>query len=614
MAKHLTSKQGLVLDGVGEASQLAYLSQGVDGLPSNNVNYEFSFSPDGHQVLFTSYATNLVESASLGGMTEVFLKDLVTEEIQVVSTGQAGEDFFSATTGVFHPDGQRIAFVGDGVIHVKNLATGAIEFVHSISEVSCFGPQFSPDGKQLAFMSIENTGGGQNSEGGGTGSGGSTGGGHTGGNDFLVTDLYIKNLETGELLRIPLPDGDGVMPGSVGSLSFSPDSRTIALSTAADGLYVGDTNSTWDIYSLNIESLDFTLISAGIEGGSGNNESVSPVFSPDGSKLAFSSRASDLISGLSGTAYNVFEKDLTTGSIRLLVTSGGDGLSNGYALRYKYSGDGTFGVFDSNSPDFFPDGNGGAVVQNIATGEYQLVAHELVANQPNGGNYYGALSPDGSGLVFESSGKFDESGNIIHKPGIYFYSFEAMPSRGEHLVGGRGVDAVTYASAATGVVLDLRDTDGSSNAGEALNDTFLSIESFILTDHNDQFHGLSRQKGVESVDGGEGDDRLFGHGGRDHLSGGVGDDWLAGGAQRDVLAGGIGADTFAFAKGERGRDTITDFELGVDTLRFSGVRLDQVRLVAAGDDTVVVVRGQGAVFLVEGVSDIQALWNDIAVA
>ena len=84
--------------------------------------------------------------------------------------------------------------------------------------------------------------------------------------------------------------------------------------------------------------------------------------------------------------------------------------------------------------------------------------------------------------------------------------------------------------------------------------------------------------------GESGNDRLFGYGGNDRLFGGDGDDRLDGGAGADKLFGGDGADTLVLnagdvASGGAGRDTfiikpsgdlitITDFELGSDTLTF----------------------------------------------
>jgi Ca2+-binding RTX toxin-like protein len=78
---------------------------------------------------------------------------------------------------------------------------------------------------------------------------------------------------------------------------------------------------------------------------------------------------------------------------------------------------------------------------------------------------------------------------------------------------------------------------------------------------------ISGGKGDETLDGKGGDDLLYGGRGRDTLLGGDGDDLLAGQQGNDWLTGGAGADTFVFEKGD-GHDTVTDFQVGVDHLKF----------------------------------------------
>jgi Ca2+-binding RTX toxin-like protein len=63
-------------------------------------------------------------------------------------------------------------------------------------------------------------------------------------------------------------------------------------------------------------------------------------------------------------------------------------------------------------------------------------------------------------------------------------------------------------------------------------------------------------------------DLLFGKQGKDQLFGLDGDDFLNGGQGKDQLSGGEGADTFVFNKGS-GKDTIMDFEVGVDVIQIA---------------------------------------------
>lgn len=94
--------------------------------------------------------------------------------------------------------------------------------------------------------------------------------------------------------------------------------------------------------------------------------------------------------------------------------------------------------------------------------------------------------------------------------------------------------------------------------------------------------------GADSLLGGTGDDRLIGGVGADTLSGDDGIDRLLGKRGNDELTGGQGADRFIFDLGD-GRDTITDFEQGVDRIwvvngvdNFADLTISQI-----GDDALI---------------------------
>ena len=75
--------------------------------------------------------------------------------------------------------------------------------------------------------------------------------------------------------------------------------------------------------------------------------------------------------------------------------------------------------------------------------------------------------------------------------------------------------------------------------------------------------------GDDVVDGGIGNDRLDGGANNDVITGGDGADLIIGGYGQDTLSGGEGQDTFVF-NDFSGKDVITDFESGVDTIEIAG--------------------------------------------
>lgn len=111
---------------------------------------------------------------------------------------------------------------------------------------------------------------------------------------------------------------------------------------------------------------------------------------------------------------------------------------------------------------------------------------------------------------------------------------------------------------------------------------------------------LTGGAGDDTMTGRSGNDRLLGGSGNDILLGGAGRDFLSGGTGNDVLTGGRDHDVFQFRAGD-GADTITDFNNGVDHLRFdieNFVVAQAVRdAVQVGENLVITYDGSNTVTL-----------------
>ncbi len=116
------------------------------------------------------------------------------------------------------------------------------------------------------------------------------------------------------------------------------------------------------------------------------------------------------------------------------------------------------------------------------------------------------------------------------------------------LFGGSGSDWADYRSALSGVNVDL--IAASRNGGEAVGDTFFSIENISGSDFNDRLEGNDDHNWIV---GGFGNDTLSGRGGNDRLGGGEGTDILYGGDGNDLLYGDSGNDSLY---GGAGNDTL----------------------------------------------------------
>ncbi len=146
---------------------------------------------------------------------------------------------------------------------------------------------------------------------------------------------------------------------------------------------------------------------------------------------------------------------------------------------------------------------------------------------------------------------------------------------------GNKVGTVTYRDADSGPETTFENFESivfSSFRGDSANNDIVDAtesrtgQKIDTAAGNDKIDG---GRGDDTLNGGDGNDQIDGNGGRDVINGGDGDDTLIGGDRNDTLTGGDGEDTFQFDDrdfdnngGRTQRDTITDFEFGVDTAKF----------------------------------------------
>ena len=119
-------------------------------------------------------------------------------------------------------------------------------------------------------------------------------------------------------------------------------------------------------------------------------------------------------------------------------------------------------------------------------------------------------------------------------------------------------------------------------AGSSVSNSDFDIN---LEEGSDNFGNISF--GIENVNSGAGDDRIFGGGVDNVLNGGFGNDTLLGGGGNDTLTGGAGNDNFGI-EGIAGNIEITDFIKGDDQIDVSGIEgvddfADLADFLIAGD-------------------------------
>ena len=135
----------------------------INGDPANQGSWGPAFLPDGERVAFASNADNLV-AGDANGLSDIFIKNLVTGEVDLVSTNSEGMQGYVGGPPFVSGDGTLIAFdssypfvVGDNNnlsdIFVKDLTNG---WVHRVSN-NAQSEQYKSGGANIFGVSIDGT-------------------------------------------------------------------------------------------------------------------------------------------------------------------------------------------------------------------------------------------------------------------------------------------------------------------------------------------------------------------------------------------------------------------------------------------------------------------------
>jgi len=216
-------------------------------------------------------------------------------------------------------------------------------------------------------------------------------------------DLSLPRPWPVDRVSEPLPDtgtgGDSLVP------SPSSDGRYVAFYSFASDLVDNDTNGRADVFVHDRRTGVTERISVGPDGVEGDGASVRPAISADGSVIAYSSSATNLVEGDTNSASDIFVHDRRTGTTERVSVGSGGAQGGAGSFAPAISADGRFVSFYSSAPNLVEgdtNGQSDVFVHDRETAETHRVSVTTDGSQASGGSFVSSLSADGRLVVFES--------------------------------------------------------------------------------------------------------------------------------------------------------------------------------------------------------------------
>lgn len=337
----------------------------------------------------------------------------------LVSRAQSGE---KASGPSYDPEisreGRFVAFTSDATnlspddtdnirdVLVRDMATGAITLVSRADGASgtkgndtSVDPAISPDGRFVAFASES---------------------------DNLVPGLapgraqvFVRDLLAGTTTLVSRASGPG---GAVGDFfstnpSISADGRLVAFRSNSTNLDPADSNGRLDVFVRDLSAQTTNLVSraTGAAGTIGNDDSLNPRISADGSRVAFTSYASTLDRQHFADRGEVFVRDLTAATTTLVSRATGrrGAVANDEAGGATISADGSRIAFFSGATNLVPgrtQPSSDIFLRDLRSHKTSIVSRDLpVAKRLRpGGASSRSMSAKGNRLAFSYGFRTEE--------------------------------------------------------------------------------------------------------------------------------------------------------------------------------------------------------------
>ncbi len=345
---------------------------------------DHQISASGRYVSFVSQSRNLVSRDTNGTDPDVFVRDRVLNKTYLVSLDTAGKqtppfsgdrEDYSAGNPVLAGNAPVVAYVFRAQQShsydrpfLRNVQTGVtVELPHLDNFTDLL--DISSNGRYVLMKTTAE--------------------------EFPGSQLWVYDAVTRKATRAALIE----FSPSFGSGSISDDGRYIAYDVT-DG--TTGQNQVFRIDRTRPTAVP-VLVSVGVGGRAANAVSSGPSVSANGRYVAFQSGASNLVAGDTNRALDVFVRDLVTGTTKRASVGAGGRQANGASWPESISADGREVAFTSAATNLVTGDTNkhtDVFVRQLDTGVTTRVSVSTSGRQLDSGASQPVLSADGNHILF----------------------------------------------------------------------------------------------------------------------------------------------------------------------------------------------------------------------
>jgi Tol biopolymer transport system component len=325
------------------------------GGEANGPSYDPAISPDGHFVVYSSDATDLVPG-DVNGFRDVFLYDTVTGSTSISSVGFGGQGngdsnhpkvstdpvvaFDSVAFNLIPADANGaisdvfVRVVNSGATRLSSLSTGGVQG----NSASTY-PDITGSSNVVAFQSLATN--------------------LVAGDNNGFEDVFTHRV-TGQTNRVSLTNAGMQSNGPSGRPDLTAIGNVITFHSDATNLVPGDVNGRRDVFVRNTPAATTTLMST--RGAvRGNGDSQNPSITESGRTVIFESLATNFVMGDVNGTWDVFARVVAGPALSCMSVSSGGALGDAASTT--------------------PAASENAMLQVI--GSYESTATNLVAGDAN---------------------------------------------------------------------------------------------------------------------------------------------------------------------------------------------------------------------------------------